>query len=219
MNKGFQVLDQYWCRHTSPHEVSGAQCLSRRLILAVFQLVFVFRLGGPTPSEAAGGRPLTEKSKTDGPAKPVGKCSTCGTQHLQVQSTFNMFQHLEGSADNMLSTFAVVTRPAMDEPLEMAKQAGKWSQIVPNRPKIVQNRLKSLKIARFLHLRLTTQDQTSTFTTFTRPQGPPGQHSTLLPTFATNGVNIQHQQLRRFDQRFPTWLVMKGGDSRRSAKV
>ena len=80
----------------------------------------------------------------------------CGTQHLQVQSTFNnMFQHLEGSADNMLSTFAVVTRPAMDEPLEMAKQAGKWSQIVPIRPKIVQNRLKSLKIARFLHLRLT----------------------------------------------------------------
>ena len=70
----------------------------------------------------------------------------------------------------MLSTFAVVTRPAMDEPLEMAKQAGKWSQIVPNRPKIVQNCLKLLKIASFLHLRLTTQDQTSTFTTFTRPQ-------------------------------------------------
>ena len=63
--QGFPGLDHYWCRHTSPHEVSGAQCLSRRLILAVFQLVFVFRLGGPTPSEAAGGRPLTEKSKTD----------------------------------------------------------------------------------------------------------------------------------------------------------
>ena len=56
-HKGFQVLDQYWCRHTSPHEVSGAQCLSRRLILAVFELVFVFSLGGPTPSEAVGGRP------------------------------------------------------------------------------------------------------------------------------------------------------------------
>ena len=54
-------------RHTSPHEVSGAQCLSRRLILAVFQLVFVFRLGGPTPSEAAGGRPLTQRSKNVGP--------------------------------------------------------------------------------------------------------------------------------------------------------
>ena len=67
LNKGFQVLDQYWCRHTSPHEVSGAQCLSRRLVLAVFELVFVFRLGGPTPSEAAGGRPLTERSKRDGP--------------------------------------------------------------------------------------------------------------------------------------------------------
>ena len=67
MNKGFQVLDQYWCRHTSPHEVSGAQCLSRRLILAVFELVFVFSLGGPTPSEAAGGRPLTQRSKTLGP--------------------------------------------------------------------------------------------------------------------------------------------------------
>ena len=108
------------------------------------------------------------------------------TQHLQVQSTFNMFQHSEGSADNMLSTFAVVTRPAMDEPLEMAKQAGKWSQIVPNRPKIVQNRLKSLKIARFLHLRLTTQDQTSTFTTFTSYK-------------ATGRVNIQHccQHLQR----------------------
>ena len=66
LNKGFQVLDQYWCRHTSPHEVSGAQCLSRRLILAVFEFVFVFRLGGPTPSEAAGGRPLTERSKTLG---------------------------------------------------------------------------------------------------------------------------------------------------------
>ena len=47
MNKGFQVLDQYWCRHTSPHEVSGAQCLSRRLVLAVFELVFVFRLAEP----------------------------------------------------------------------------------------------------------------------------------------------------------------------------
>ena len=68
MNKGFQVLDQYWCRHTSPHEVSGAQCLSRRLVLAVFELVFVFSLGGPTPSEAAGGRPLTQRSKTLGPA-------------------------------------------------------------------------------------------------------------------------------------------------------
>ena len=53
LNKDFQVLDQLWCRHTSPHEVSGAQCLSRRLILAVFELVFVFSLGGPTPSEAA----------------------------------------------------------------------------------------------------------------------------------------------------------------------
>ena len=149
--------------------------------------------------------------------KRLAKCSTCGTQHLQVQSTFNMFQHLEGSADNMLSTFAVVTRPAMDEPLEMAKQAGKWSQIVPNRPKIVQNRLKSLKIARFLHLRLTTRTKHQHFQHL---QGyGQGQHSTLLPTFATNGVNIQHQQLRRFDQRFPTWLVMKGGDSRRSAKV
>ena len=63
LNKGFQVLDQYWCRHTSPHEVSGAQCLSRRLILAVFELVFVFSLGGPTTSEAAGGRPLTQRSK------------------------------------------------------------------------------------------------------------------------------------------------------------
>ena len=53
---------------THPHiEVSGAQCLSRRLILAVFEFVFVFRLGGPTPSEAAGGRPLTERSKTLGP--------------------------------------------------------------------------------------------------------------------------------------------------------
>ena len=67
LNKGFQVLDQYWCRHTSPHEVSGAQCLSRRLILAVFELVFVFSLGGPTPSEAAGGRPQTQRSKTLGP--------------------------------------------------------------------------------------------------------------------------------------------------------
>ena len=67
LNKGFQFL--IWCRHTSPpHEVSGAQCLSRRLILAVFELVFVFRLGGPTPSEAAGGRPQTEGSKTLGPS-------------------------------------------------------------------------------------------------------------------------------------------------------
>ena len=46
---------------THEHEVSGAQCLSRRLILAVFELVFVFCLGGPTPSEAAGGRPLTQR--------------------------------------------------------------------------------------------------------------------------------------------------------------
>ena len=64
--QGFPGLDHYWCRHTSPHEVSGAQCLSRRLILAVFELVFVFSLGGPTPSEAAGGRPQTQRSKTLG---------------------------------------------------------------------------------------------------------------------------------------------------------
>ena len=88
--QGFPGLDHYWCRHTSPHEVSGAQCLSRRLILAVFQLVFVFRLGGPTPSEAAGGRPLTEKSKTDGlgaglrrPRMPqgVGAARRCSQRH------------------------------------------------------------------------------------------------------------------------------------------
>ena len=63
--------DQYWCRHTSPaspHEVTGAQCLSRRLILAVFELVFAFSLGGPTPSEAAGGRPQIQRSKTLGPS-------------------------------------------------------------------------------------------------------------------------------------------------------
>ena len=46
--------------------------LSRRLILAVFELVFVFSLGGPTPSEAADGRPLTERSKHDGPAGARG---------------------------------------------------------------------------------------------------------------------------------------------------
>ena len=103
--QGFPGLDHYWCRHTSPHEVSGAQCLSRRLILAVFQLVFVFRLGGPTPSEAAGGRPQTEGSKTLGlvqgslrwplrllrlhGARPfvsatvVGECGAFKTDHLQ----------------------------------------------------------------------------------------------------------------------------------------
>ena len=25
LNKDFQVLDQYWCRHTSPHEASAAR--------------------------------------------------------------------------------------------------------------------------------------------------------------------------------------------------
>ena len=38
--------------------------------MAVFELVFVFRLGGPTPSEAAGGRPQTERSKTLGLIAP-----------------------------------------------------------------------------------------------------------------------------------------------------
>ena len=69
--QGFPGFNQYWCRHTSPHEVSGAQCLSRRLILAVFELVFVFSLGGLTPSEAAGGRPQTQRSKTLGPMPMV----------------------------------------------------------------------------------------------------------------------------------------------------
>jgi len=41
----------YFTHPYMTHEVSGAQCLSRRLILAVFQLVFVFRLGGPTPPQ------------------------------------------------------------------------------------------------------------------------------------------------------------------------
>ena len=68
LNKDFQVLDQYWCRHTSPHEVSGAQCFSLRQILALFELVFVFSVGGPTPSEAAGGRAHTDQeiTKRDG---------------------------------------------------------------------------------------------------------------------------------------------------------
>ena len=56
--------------HMSHMEVSGAQCLSRRLILAVFELVFVFRLGVPSPLEAAGGRPQTERSKTLGLGSP-----------------------------------------------------------------------------------------------------------------------------------------------------
>ena len=38
-------------------------------MLAVFELVFVFRLGArpPQSTEGAGGRPLTERSKRDGP--------------------------------------------------------------------------------------------------------------------------------------------------------
>ena len=51
-----------------PHEVGGAQRRSRRLFLTVLHCVFVFSLGGPTPSEAAGGRPLTQRSKTLGPS-------------------------------------------------------------------------------------------------------------------------------------------------------
>ena len=53
--------------HDPPHEVGGAQRRSRRLFLTVLYFVFVFSLGGPTPSEAAGGRPLTQRSKTLGP--------------------------------------------------------------------------------------------------------------------------------------------------------
>ena len=56
--------------HDPPHEVGGAQRRSRRLFLSVLHFVFVFSLGGPTPSEAAGGRPLTQRSKTLGPVRP-----------------------------------------------------------------------------------------------------------------------------------------------------
>ena len=107
MNKGFQVLDQYWCRHTSPHEVSGAQCLSRRLILAVFELVFVFRLGGPTPSEAAGGRPLTQRSKTLGPGAgevtlPRSVCQVCiAHAHPCVRARPPLYGRLTLGADGL----------------------------------------------------------------------------------------------------------------------
>ena len=55
--------------HSHPHEVGGAQRRARRLFSTVSDFVFVFSLGGPTPSEAAGGRPLTQRSKTLGPVK------------------------------------------------------------------------------------------------------------------------------------------------------
>ena len=65
--QGFPGLYHYWCRHTSPHEVSGAQCLSRRLILAVFELVFVFSLGGPDPLRGGGRAPTDLEIKNARP--------------------------------------------------------------------------------------------------------------------------------------------------------
>ena len=63
---------------------------------------------------------------------------------------------------------------------------------------------KSLKIARFFQKAPTNGANRQHFQHL---QGyRPGQHSTLLSTFAANGVNIQHKQLRRSRQRFPTWL-------------
>ena len=52
-----------------PHEVGGAQRRSRRLFLTASRFCFCFQSRGPTPSEAAGGRPLTQRSKTLGPRK------------------------------------------------------------------------------------------------------------------------------------------------------
>ena len=84
---------------------------------------------------------------------------------MQVQSTFNMFQHLEGSADNMLSTF-VQWSPAQRWPSPRRwqgsrKNGPKSSKIVKIRPKIAPKR-------QILALAPHYQDQTSTFTTFTR---------------------------------------------------
>ena len=74
-----------------PHEVGGAQRRSRRLFLTVLHFVFVFSLGGPTPSEAAGGRPLTQRSKTLGPERRgpwrVGpQCAVTLTVRVQIDT-------------------------------------------------------------------------------------------------------------------------------------
>ena len=67
----YMFLDAVW-GHSHPHEVGGAQRRARRLFLRVLYFVFVFSLGGPTPSEAAGGHPLTQRSKTLGPSEAPG---------------------------------------------------------------------------------------------------------------------------------------------------
>ena len=81
--------------HSHPHEVGGAQRRARRLFSTVSDFVFVFSLGGPTPSEAAGGRPLTQRSKTLGPARrriardppgAVNSPSTPRTQPLRAEA-------------------------------------------------------------------------------------------------------------------------------------
>ena len=61
-----------WGGHSRPAARSRRRAAP--LSQAVFDgslFVFVFSLGGPTPSEAAGGRPLTQRSKTLGPGACV----------------------------------------------------------------------------------------------------------------------------------------------------
>ena len=56
------------CPTSPPWGLSQPARDKPQLVFSYFELVyvFVFRLGGPPPSEAAGGRPLTERSKRDG---------------------------------------------------------------------------------------------------------------------------------------------------------
>jgi len=70
--------------------VGGAQRRSRRLILTVLHFVFVFSLGGPTPSEAAGGRPLTQKSKKLG----LGRFSVSHGMHGSTPHSPSWFNHM-----------------------------------------------------------------------------------------------------------------------------
>jgi hypothetical protein len=135
------------------------------------------------------------------------KRSRRGTQHLVVLSTYNMFQHLQGSADNMLSTFATFARPAMPKPHGHCKSSQNGSK------KNVQNRLKiaskSLKIApnrSFLTVCASPPRRAVNISNICRATGRVNiQH--MIQYLQVNGVNIQHEQLRRFRQHFPEWLT------------
>ena len=64
---GFEQGFQYWCRNTSPHEVSGAQWPLSQADFGCFRACFCFLSRGPDPLRGGGRAPTYREIKNARP--------------------------------------------------------------------------------------------------------------------------------------------------------